>query len=168
MISVLQIRWPLTVTHSCCFSFLRSPGSWLIYTLLLKRCQTGGEEVFLGSRWVWMMVWRWTNWQQAGRGRWWHGAECGVWQNELSAHRVDSMRHTWLQVSRVYSGIFLQVNSGGYHPCIAYLWAQGAGLSHTFQIQAKGWAWGVGACEGGHNGNAYWQLKEFQSHSDFY
>lgn len=54
-----------------------------------------------------------------------------------------SVRHTWLQVPRMCSEIFPRgsVYSTGYRPCLAYHWAHGAGLSHTLQIQAKGWGW---------------------------
>lgn len=96
----------------------------------------------------------------AVKGWWWHRAKRSAWHGVLNARRVDSMRHTWLQVPRKRWEIFTQVSLfiAEYHSHLTYVWAQSDRLDHA----SFGWG-GVGHVE--HNSNVYSPLKQFGSNS---
>lgn len=159
--------WMASVCHPPLLLLVYPLHSHLIYTRLLWRCQAGGEKVFLGCRRVWMMVWMWTNWQQL------HNAEGGTGPNG------ECDIECWVHVEWAACGTPDYKSPG----CAPGFFSVQCWLSHLLSLSVSTWCWtepyfadwgqGVGVVvrsgeERGYNCNAYWQLKEFQSHSDIY
>lgn len=151
----------LSVTHSCSFLSLCYTNSWFT-PCWCGGVRAGGEEVFLGCWWVWMMVWRWTNWQQ-------QYIAYGVL---LSVERMSSGQHVAHLIASpqdVLQEFSPRIGAGWLSPRLYLSLSAGCRAEPHFadpgqRVGGGGKEWWVR----GHNGNAYWQLKEFQSHSEIY